>query len=76
MPTKKGPGLKGAGILRNGDRLTAKSIAKNTEHLRVQKIPFWSAKNPLYQLTENFVKKEKPLGHNLKSYAESEKHVK
>ena len=38
--------------LRNGERITAKIIAKATEHLRVQVIPFWKAKNTLYHLFE------------------------
>ena len=36
--------------LRNGDPITAKHIAKATENLKVQLIPFRKAKNTFYHL--------------------------
>ena len=50
--------------LQNGKRITAEITAMATEHLRVQVIPFWKAKNTLYHILERTREMEDPRGHN------------
>ena len=54
--------------LQNGKRITAKIIAKATEHLRVRVIPFWKAKNRLYHLTNQTREMENPFVQNKRLY--------
>ena len=54
--------------LRNGERITAEIIAKATEHLKMQLIPFWKAKYMFYHLLDITENMENPRGHNQRIY--------